>query len=89
MSSSHCKNKCISINGDNVPWTRELLLFGIFVSFFIIALLTCTDNCQHFLLGEINLSDSVILGVTEIQEMLLVSVDMTDTLRMMETCFLV
>ena len=89
MSSSHCKNKCISINGDNVPWTRKLLLFGTFVSLFIISLLTCTDNCQHFLLGEINLSDGMILGVTEIQEMLFVSVDMTDTLRMVKTCLLV
>ena len=84
MDSCHCKDECISIDGHDVPWTRKSLRLRRFVALLIKALLTCSNDCEHFLGGKVDLSDGVVLGVTQIQIVLVLSVHMAQALWVME-----
>ena len=88
MSSSHSKNQRVSIDGYDVPWTRQFLFFRIFVTLLIISFLAGSDDCQDFALVQIYFTDCVVLGVTEVQKMLAFTVDMTEALWMMKAGFL-
>jgi hypothetical protein len=65
------------------------LILWIFISLLVIALLACANDSKHFFLEQVNLSDGVILCVTEVKEMLFISEDVADALRVMEACLVV
>ena len=87
MSSSHCKQKCVSINRHNVPWTRKLLHLRILVSDLVSAFLSGTYNSHYFFCLQVYFSDCVVPGVTQVHKVTIVSKNMTSSLRMVKACF--
>lgn len=66
VGSSHGENQGVSIDSNNVPGARQLLVLRVFVAFFVIAFHASSNNRQHLPFRQADLSDGVILGVTQI-----------------------
>ena len=87
MCACHRNKKRVTIDGNNIPWTWQLLFLWIFITFFIFTFLSCPYYSQNFTFLDINLSYGVVLGVAQVQEVGFVSIDVADALRMMKTHF--
>jgi hypothetical protein len=84
MGASHCKNKSVSVYGDDVPGRGEFLIYGMLVAFAITSFFSCSNNCQHLFGPQIDFSNRMVLGVTQVEEIFLVSKHVANSLRLME-----
>ena len=89
MSACHRKDQSVTIDCDNVPRAGQTLRFRRFVSFLIETFLSCSDYSQHFLCRDVDLTNGVILSVTQVQVVLVLSKDVADALRVMKLCLAV
>jgi len=87
MCTSHCNQESIPVDSDNVPWTAQLLLFWHFISLLVNSFLTSANDSENFSRLKVYFSNSVVLGVTEIEEVLVISEHMTHSLRMVKASF--
>lgn len=84
VSARHCKDQCVSIDSANVPRRRQLLCFSRFIALFIETLFTSSDNCKYLLALEVNFSDRMILGITNVDVVIALSVNVTQALWVVE-----
>ena len=89
VRASHCKDECITIDGDNVPRAAQSLRLRRLVSFLIEALLTSSDHGQHLLGRDVDFADCVVLCVAKVQEVLILPENVAEALRMMELSLVV
>ena len=59
----------------------------MFVTFFVFALLSCANDCEHLSSFEVDLANGVIVGVAEVNEVIFVAEDVAKTLRVVKTNF--
>ena len=84
MGTGHGKDKCISIDGYDVPGRRELLGLWRLVALFVETLFTRTNYCQYFLSAKIYFSDRMVFSVTQVDIVLILPIHVTKALRMMK-----
>ena len=89
VNASHSKDKCVSVYCYDVPWTGQSLCFRRFVSFFIETLFSGSNHGQYFFRRKIDLSNRMIFRVADIDEVLVLSEYMAQSLWMVELNFLV
>ena len=87
MSSCHCEDQSISIDGHNVPRTGKALRFRRFISFFIESLFTRSNDGEHIFACNINFANCVVLRIAYVDEMLILSENVAHSLWMMELSF--
>ena len=84
MDTCHCEYESIPVHSDDVPWARQSLGLRRLVTLLIKPFLPCPDHSQHFLPREVYLSYSVVLGVANIDEVLVFSEHVAQAKRVVE-----
>ena len=77
MGSSHRYDQCVLVNSYDVPRRGKLLQFTNLIPFFISAFLACPNHSQYFLERQVDFSDRMIFSVTNVDKVLLLSVNVT------------
>ena len=89
MYSCHSYQKSISVYRYYIPRTREFLHLWILVPLSVKSLLSSSDDRQNLFLSDVDFSDCVILRIAQVNEMHVIPVNVTHTLRMMEGSFFI
>ncbi len=84
MSAGNGNDQCVSVDSNYVPWARQLLNVRVFVTFLVPSFLPGSDHSKHFSSVQVDLSNRMILRVTDIQEMLLLPEHMANSLWVVE-----
>jgi len=84
VCSSHCKDKCVSVNCHYVPRAGQSLSLRRLVAFLVEAFFSSSNDCEYFFCSDIDLSYGVVLRITEVYEVLILSKNVAQTLRVME-----
>lgn len=89
MCACHGNHQGVSVYGNNIPRRAKLLNFRLLIAFLVKTFLASAYNGDHFTSRQINFTNSMIFGITNVNVMCAISVNMAKTLRMMELCFCV
>ena len=84
MSTCHGEDERITVNSYNIPGARKALCLRRLVALFVKALLTSSNHGQYLLGRDINFANRVVLRVAKVDEVLILTEDMTHALRVME-----
>mgnify|MGYP000998511387 CR=1 FL=1 len=84
MGAGHRENERVAVHGHNIPRTRQSLGLGRLVPLFVEALLAGANYSQHFLRGEVDFADGVVLGVAQVNEVLVLAEDVAEAVRVVE-----
>ena len=84
MSTGHSEYQSVLVYRYYIPRGRKLLCFWGLITLFVITFLPSANNSVHLLLKYVDFSDRVIFSVAHINEVLVVSVQMAKSLRMMK-----
>ena len=89
MCASHCKDKCVSVDCHYVPRAGKSLSLRRLVTFLVEAFFSSANDSEYLFSCDIDLSYGVVLWITEVYEVLILSENVTQTLRVMKLCLCV
>ena len=84
MSTCHGENERITVNSYNIPGAGKALCLRRLVALFVKALLTSANHGQNLLGRDVNFANCVVLRVAKVDEVLILTEDVTHALRVME-----
>ena len=84
MSACHCKDDGVTVDSHYVPRARQSLRLWRLVPVFIKTLLPSSNHSQYFLGRNVDLANRMILCVADVYEVLVLTENVAEALRMME-----
>lgn len=84
MGDCHGEYQGVPIDCDDVPRARQSLRLRCFVALLVESFFACADHGQHIFGGQVDLSNSMILCVAQVDEVVAFAEDVTQALWVME-----